>query len=298
MNIKNLIKNSNNKFPLFEREILLSKIIKKTREFIITHNEYNLSTRELKQYTKLAKKRIKGWPLSYLTGEKEFYGLNFIVDKNVLIPRPETELIVEETIKLLNKKNNYLIIDIGTGSGCIIITIAKQILNLKIKNFNLIGIDISNKSINIAKQNAKLNKVDKYIRFIKGDLLKPLINKIKINNNLAKNFYKTKPYNEIIIIANLPYLTPKQVDNSPTIKFEPRRALIGGQDGLKFYKKLFNQIKSINFKDIKLLLEIDPEKYFILKDIIYKNFPGSKTKLIKDLRKFKRLTVIEIKKSS
>ncbi|MDP2736815.1 MAG: peptide chain release factor N(5)-glutamine methyltransferase, partial [bacterium] len=225
--------------PHLEAEILLSKILKKPREFILAHGENKLTAEQIKNFQSLVFRRLKGEPIAYLTGHKEFYGLNFKVNKNVLIPRPETELMVEEALKLVARSSSasarqrrdgqpVTLADIGTGSGCIIIALAKQNINGK-----LLATDISAKALAVARQNAKNNHVDKKIKFLKGGLLEPIVkNKLIINRQ------------PLIILANLPYLTPTQIKNSPTIKYEPKLALAAGSDGLKYYRRLFKQIKT------------------------------------------------------
>ncbi|HCW74922.1 MAG TPA: peptide chain release factor N(5)-glutamine methyltransferase, partial [Candidatus Marinimicrobia bacterium] len=155
--------------PHLEAEILLSEILKKPREFILAHGERALTKPQITDYKLLIKKRLKGMPIAYITGEKEFYGLKFKVNKNVLIPRPETELMVEEALKLTADGTPAAIIDVGTGSGCVIITLAKQIANCE-----FLATDISAKALAVAGQNAKLHGVAKKIKFLKGDLLEPI----------------------------------------------------------------------------------------------------------------------------
>ncbi|MCX6796346.1 MAG: peptide chain release factor N(5)-glutamine methyltransferase, partial [Candidatus Falkowbacteria bacterium] len=197
MNIKSALKYGyislakSTKIPHLEAEILLAKSMSSIREFILSHSDEEIMMATQKKYLSDIKKRNSGFPLAYLTGKKEFYGLEFFVNQNVLIPRPQTELIIDEVINLTyNNDYKFSIIDVGTGSGCIIITLAKLL-----KQNNFYGIDISNKALRVARKNAKLNKVTN-IKFLRGNLLQPFLNsKFKIQNS------------KLVIIANLPYLT-------------------------------------------------------------------------------------------
>lgn len=285
--VKKLNKNSQIKSPHLEVEILLSFILKKSREYILSHSEKKLNTVELKKYENLIKKRLKGWPIAYIIGHKQFYSLDFIVNKNVLIPRPETELIVdyilENNIKNIEKA---MLIDVGTGSGCIAITLAKKLSPTK-KLKKIIAIDISKKALRVAKQNSRFHKVNSKIKFIKGNLLNPILDKKKLIFGVKK----------LVIIANLPYLTTKQVKNEPSIAKEPKIALKSGTDGLKHYRLLFSEIEELKecFSGyIYILCEINPKQVIFLKKIIRKYLPQVKIKLKKDLSGQNRLLVAKI----
>lgn len=282
-------------------DLILENIIKKSRSFILAHPEFKLSKYQILNLKSKIKKILKGVPLAYIIGHKEFYGLNFKVNKNVLIPRPETELIVEEALKLathnsqlITHKEKITLIDIGTGSGCIIITLAK-LLNLKFStqgglNLKFFATDISVKALNIAKQNAKLHQVHQKIKFLRGNLLSPIIhNSLFLIHN-----------SDFIILANLPYLTPVQIKKSPTIQYEPRLALQAGQNGLKYYIQLLKQIKKLNslllapYSLIFTILEIDPAQKQKIINIIKKELPQAKWEIKKDLRGHNRIVLIKL----
>jgi len=277
------------KLNFLDVELILAYFLKKTREFVLAHPEYKITRLQEKKIKKLISRRVKGLPIAYLTGHKEFYGLNFKVNKNVLIPRPETELMVEEALKLIvHNSQPTTLIDVGTGSGCIIITILKKLLtfNFQLSTFNFLAIDISEKTLAVAKKNAKLHSVNKQIKFLPGNLLNPLFknSKLKIKNS------------KILILANLPYLTPAQIKNSPSIKHEPKLALKAGPDGLKYYKKLFQQINWLNINhqlSIICLCEIDPSQTQKIKTIIKKELPKATCQIKKDLRGLNRLIIIK-----
>lgn len=295
MNIKQTILKSAKKIkrqtknPHLEAEILLAHAFKKNREYILSYPEQKLTKSEYQRYQYLISKRLKGIPIAYLIDSQNFYGLNFYVNKNVLIPRPETELIVSESINMIysmlrsnpdNKK--ILIIDIGTGSGCIIIALAKLI---KEKNISFLGIDISKKALYVARKNSINHKVDKKIKFINGDLLKPMLKKIKLLKNKPK----------IIIIANLPYITPKQFKNSPSIQYEPKIALLAGANGLKYYKQLFKQIKMIEKKCFlyDIICEICHNQTNKIKRFVKNIIPKTNIEIKKDLSGLNRIIIIK-----
>ena len=290
-----------NKIPNFnmDAEILLLHILKKPREYLFTYPEKKLTKIQITNYKLQITRRIKGEPIAYITGHKEFYGLDFFVNKNVLVPRPETELMVDEILKeaeplqfCKNRRDSAssCIIDIGTGSGCIIIALAK-----KLSSFNFFAADISSKALYIAKKNAKLHHVDKKIKFFHGNLLKPIIHKSKILNHKSK----------IIITANLPYGWNSWKNNCSMdtigLKFEPQIALFTEKKGLKIIENLFKQIKQIinsqkiNFNsDLFIFIEFDPRQTITLKRLIKKNLLGAKFQIKKDLRGHDRLACISL----
>ena len=289
--------------PHLDAEILLSHILKKPREYILARTEKKLTKTQITNYKLQITKRAKGKPIAYITKHKQFYGLDFYVNKNILIPRPETELMIDEALKeakpLIRGFASLCIIDIGTGSGCIIITLAKLLAKKKKElgfgypkpsSFFFLATDISKPALTIARKNAKLHHIDKKIKFIHGNLLEPILNNSKHLNNLN---------NPIIITANLPYLTPAQVKNSPTIQQEPKFALSAGADGLKYYRQLFKQIKKLNALCAMryALCEIDPRQTIMLKKLIKKILPNAKIQIKKDLAGHNRLVSINLQSS-
>jgi len=283
--------------PSGETEILMAFLLGKDKEFILTHPEFIVPLNVYKKFKELKKKRLAGWSVAVLIGHKEFYGLDFKVNKNVLVPRPETEMMVEEILNIIKEKStDLMLVDLGTGTGAIIISVASEIKRISPVQYREIifrAIDISSPALNIAKKNAILNKQDKKIKFLKGNLLEPLINKADFNKLIRS---------ELVIAANLPYLTPNQVNTSPSIKHEPRIALVAGNDGLKYYCELFKQIKEIksifNFngpdKQITILCEINPDQKKSINLLAKKYFPSSRIKIKKDLANRNRLAIIKI----
>lgn len=217
--------------------LLLEKITKKNRAYIYAHPELKLSSQEVTLLDKLLNRRALGEPMAYILGKKEFYGREFTVTKDVLIPRPDSEDIIETLISHVNKTNKPLIIDVGTGSGCLAIT-----AKLELPNSIIEACDISNKALAIAKKNASLHGV--YVNFFSSNLFANTTNKYDV------------------IIANLPYV-PDNFNVSDDVKAEPSLAVYSGADGLDLTSKFFNQIdKHINESGLLIMesLQIQHKK--------------------------------------
>jgi len=274
-----------------DKETILAFCLRKDRVFLYAHSEYHLTPFEFIKYLFLKSRRMNGAPIAYLTGKKEFFGLDFFVNKNVLIPRPDTELMVEEVLNTIsNIQQPIFLIDIGTGSGCIPIAITK---NSPDKIHKIIAIDKSKKALHVAKKNAAYHKVDIELR--QGDLLAPIKSEIK---NLKS---------AIVITANLPYLTYDQFKAENTIKKEPKLALVAdNKNGLSLYEKLLRQIASISIIQyphlwgatrrvaISIFLEIDPKQKTAAEKLIKEILPNSNIKIKTDLAGRDRLVAIEI----
>ncbi|MFA5358933.1 MAG: peptide chain release factor N(5)-glutamine methyltransferase [Patescibacteria group bacterium] len=264
--------------PTLDAEILLAHVLKKPKEFILIHPETVLTKKQISNLQFLISKRKTGEPIAYLTGHKEFYGLDFIVNRHVLVPRPETELLVEETLKIINA--NYqppiTIADIGTGSGCVAITIATKSPNAKIY-----ATDISSLALTVAKKNSAEHKTTKQLIFKRGSLLSPLQN-IKLD----------------IIVANLPYLDKKMKNllrstETRGLKFEPTLALYAGDKGLDKFKKFFSQLAKRKQQPNFVLLEIGHNQGRVLQKLCTKYLPGYKTTIKKDLCDFDRVLILK-----
>ncbi|MDA3803095.1 MAG: peptide chain release factor N(5)-glutamine methyltransferase [Patescibacteria group bacterium] len=283
--IKDII--SNSQISRMETEILISYLLKKDRTFIISHHTKEVSDSLYKKYLKLEKKRLDNWPIAYLTGIKYFYNYKFKVNKNVLVPRQETEELIDLSLDILNKrKSSQIIIDIGTGSGAIIITMAKELIKINNRLYKksiFYGLDISNKALSVAKDNSKLNKVAKKINFHKSDLLNYFTS--KKNNKEKKENKLNNIEDDILILANLPYLKPNQLKEE-SIKHEPKLALYSKQNGLDHYRRLLIEVKNIenaNDRKIDIFCEINPKQRNELNKLVKKHLPNFKTKLHKDL---------------
>jgi len=272
--------------PLLDTELLLCQVLNKSKEYLLTYPDKVITNDQLRKFQLLFKRRLKCEPIAYLLGHKEFYGLDFKVNKNVLIPRPETELLVDEVLEFakLSTFNFQLstIIDIGTGSGCIAIALAKNLERFchpelaegrstdKNASISFYATDYSAPALKTAKQNAKLNKVK--INFINGNLLYPIV---KIRNLKLE-------IRNLVITANLPYLTKSEM-KEPSIAFEPKSALYGGPDGLKYYKEFFKQIKQFNLKPQAIFLEIGFKQADAIKKLASATLPNYYFEVKKDL---------------
>ncbi len=252
-------------------DLLRAHAIKKPKEFLYSHPEYKLSFLEsiyLKYFIFLYK---KGYSVAAIVGHKEFYGLDFFVNKYVLIPRPDTELMVAEAIEEIKKTNEKItLIDVGTGSGCIPISILKNLP----ESIQTYATDISNQALKVAQKNAKIHNVD--IKFFQGNLLEPVLKQIS---------------DKIVITANLPYLTEQQFQSESSIQREPKNALVAKNDGLALYEGLLQQIKTANL-NTAVFLEIDPTQTEEISKLIKQYFPESKIEIKKDLSGLDRLVKI------
>ncbi len=265
--------------PQLEADILLSYILKKPSEWLLAHPEFQVNSLQIINHKLKIRRRLKGESLAYILGHKYFYGYKFIVNKHVLVPRPETEMMVDIAREQRTKnKEQTIFVDVGTGSGCIIIALAK-----KLKYGKFIAVDISKKALKVAKENARLHSLENKISFLHGNLLSPIINNKSITNHQSP----------ITICANLPYLTPIQLKNSPSIQAEPKNALVGGFDGLKYYRELFKQLKLLPNKNITVLCEIDPSQSKAISKLIKEKLPECKFEIKKDLRGLERLVILK-----
>lgn len=282
MKIKEFIKNYNQP----EAKLLLSFVIKKPKEYILAHPEHNISLWQKIKFNYLWKKMQSGIPFAYITGHKEFFNLDFLVNKHTLIPRPDTETIVDEAVnEIKNKENNILLIDVGTGTGCIPISILKIFKDLRNLNITTIATDISKQALKIAKKNAKKHKVA--IKFLHGDLLSPILQTYKLTGLQA-----------LVITANLPYLKEEWWKNEPSIQKEPKSALVSdNKNGLELYEKLLQQIieiKKILDVGYWIFFEIDPRQSSEIFKLIQKYLPEASIEIIKDLSGFDRVVKIKI----
>ena len=242
MNIKTLLNESSKKLNFLsndlaklDSEILLSKVIKKDRKYIILNPQKKINEKNTKLFCDLIERRKKGEPIAYIIKKKEFWKYDFYINKNVLIPRPDTELMVEETLKLYKTKHKLRALDIGIGSGCILLSILKER-----KNFFGVGIDVSKKAVNVARFNAKMHHLENRTKFYKSDVDKFLIGKYDL------------------IISNPPYIKKQDLKylEKDVADYEPELALNGGQDGFSKITKVINRASILLKKNGKFILEI------------------------------------------
>lgn len=258
----------------------MTQAIDQDKEFIIAHPEYKLSLWEWVKFKYYIYKRKQNYPLAYITKKKEFYGLNFNITEDVLVPRPETEQIVDLALDQIKKiDGRILLVDIGTGSGCIPISIVKTIKDdNKQKAIRALATDIDSDAISLAKKNAKKHSVD--IGFYQGNLAQPVLDKLNC-------------YENIIITANLPYLTENQFNTEPSIQQEPRQALVAENEGLEYYEELLRQLSgtTIYDKNYTLFFEINPQQKKGTKKLVDNHTP-KKVEFKKDLKGWVRVAKI------
>ena len=251
--------------PKLKARLIMQFILDKTRQYIIVNDLLKLEEKQEEQYFNEIDKIEKGYPIEHITHQKEFMKLSFFVDENVLIPRQDTEILVEEVIEIL---------DLCTGSGAIGVSLAKYLPNCEIT-----AVDISKKALQIAKKNAIINEVEKQITFISSDLF----------SNLESQKFD-------IIVSNPPYIKRNDIENlEEQVKKEPLIALDGGEDGLDFYKKIIKEAHKYLVSEGYLCLEIgynqkDEVIKLIEKEETFKNIYSKK-----DLYGIDRIIIAEMK---
>ena len=270
MNIKDLVnsgvkilKDNNIKNPILDVEIILSSIIKKKRDYLILNETNQINQLLIKKFYNFINRRKAGEPISYIVKKKDFWNYCFYVNKDVLIPRPDTEHLVEEVLKLIRVSSRKSVLDIGAGSGCILLSLLKER-----KLLTGYGIDISKKSINVCKINAKRLKINNRTKFYVSDIDKFFLGKYDI------------------IVSNPPYIGTSKIKylEKDVSKFEPRLALDGGMDGFSEITKVISKTKDlikknglfileIGFKQKKRVIEILNKKGFYIKKIT-KDYAG------------------------
>ena len=230
-----LIKNEIIKSTLLDSEILMCKALNTNREFIISNLNNKIDKNSLKYFKDLVLQRACGKPISYIIGTKNFWKFQFQINNNVLIPRPDTEIIIEEVIKITKNKKKLRVLDIGVGSGCILLSILKER-----KNFSGIGIDLSKKCIDLSRLNAFNLQLGNRVKFFKSDI-----------DNFNNGQYD-------LIVSNPPYINQfdlKKLDKDVK-NFEPKLALDGGLDGLSVIRKVINKSSDLIKLNGMLILEI------------------------------------------
>jgi release factor glutamine methyltransferase len=249
-----------------EAEVFLAHVLKITRTQLLTEPDVELKKRREDTFKTFVKRRIKGEPNAYITGHREFYGLDFLVDKRVLIPRPETEMLVEQAILRAKTFQNPIIADVGTGSGAIAVSLAKSLPQAEIY-----AVDISKAALKAAGRNSLQHGVQEKVKFVQGDLLEPV------------------PVSVDIIVANLPYVITDDVPKVNTAGFEPGQALDGGPDGLDVIKRLCQQAKDKLNGNGCLLLETGMGQSQAVAKLLRELFPLSKIEIINDLSGIERV---------
>ena len=257
MNIEEAIKEASQllerkkiKSALLDSEILMSKVLKRDRKFLIMNSGYKIVDKDYKNFRKLINSRLKRKPVAYLTGVKSFWKYDFKINEKVLIPRPETELLIEKVLEYYKNKENINFLEIGIGSGCIILSILKEK-----KSFLGKGLDVSKESLKVCKVNAKKLGLNSRLKLFKSDI-----------DNFILGKYD-------LIISNPPYIKNLDLKNldDDIINYEPKKALDGGFDGLSEIRKVVKKSSELIKNRGKLILEIAHDQKNEVKKILENN---------------------------
>jgi len=244
-----LLKENNILSHTLDSEILLSKTLRKSREEILVNLDQEINEKNILKYEKFIKRRTKKEPIAYILEEKEFWSKQFNINKNILIPRPETELLVDKVLKIFKEKK-ISILDVGTGSGCILLSLLSEL-----KNSIGIGIDVSKEAIFVAKINRHRLNLENRAKFFKQSIMSVINKKFDL------------------VVSNPPYIERNNIKNlSEDVKrYEPRLALDGGNDGLDFIKKVIYKSKEVLKINGTLALEIGNEQIKKVSKILFDN---------------------------
>jgi release factor glutamine methyltransferase len=265
-------------------DLVLAYALQRDRGFVLAYPDYRLTWREYARFIRAAWRRHRGWPLAYCLGYKEFYGRTFLVNRHTLIPRPETELMVDEVVKTIHALQTtpepLTLIDIGTGTGCIPLTILQEIAYRQ--PITTFATDISRRALQVAQRNAGQHRTP--ISFLHGNLLEPF-----------KKIPKTT--SPLLLTANLPYLTAEQRATEPSIWCEPYNALVAKDGGLFYYKQLLRELVESPFfgdRPLFFFFEIYPSQSADLAAYVMTRLPAARVKIIKDLAGHDRLLTGEL----
>ena len=265
----NILKKKNIPSYLVDSEILMGKILDKKREFVILNQNLKINENDYSKYIKLINKRGLNVPVAYLTNSKDFWRNEFYVDKRVLIPRPDTEILIEVALNILKEKKINSFLEVGVGSGCIILSILSEIIHLKGT-----GIDISQKALDVCKINSKKLNLYNRVKLFKSDIDK----------------FNYGKYD--LIISNPPYICKSDLRNlmKDVVGYEPEIALNGGNDGALEIRKIIKKSSKLLKKNGRLVLEIGHNQRIKVSEIL-KNNGFFIQKVIKDLGQKNRCIV-------
>ncbi len=256
-----------------DAQVLLANLLNQPRSWILAHPEHKVGDEKYHEIGQALDRLINGEPLPYVIGHWEFYGLDFILTPDVLIPRPETELLVERAIDWLqHHPERPHVVDVGTGSGCIGISIASHVSDSRV-----LLTDVSAEALKVARLNAIKHRLQNSVEICRSSLLTRL----------------PEPGAFDLICANLPYIPTPELETLKVYKKEPRLALDGGQDGLKHITRLIKQAKTRLAPGGMMLLEIEPSESNALRELITKNLPYSRMQILQDLSGIERCVQIE-----
>ncbi len=257
--------------PEWEAELLLRDTLGIDRVKLYTGPDHVLTPRQEAAFWEKIERRIGGEPSAYIVGQREFYGLDFTVGGSVLIPRPETEMLVDKAIELARKLPTPVIADVGTGSGAIAISIAANV-----PAAHIYAIDISGAALEVARQNARRHQVEDHVTFMQGELLEPLSQPVDI------------------IVANLPYVRTGDLPAVNTTGFEPRLALDGGVDGLDVIRHLCAGVRDELRPGGTLLMEIGVGQGEAVSVLLRRLFPEADVTVVPDWNKIDRMVTMSL----
>jgi len=263
-----------------DTQVLLEHVLGIDRAILYAHPEREVTAEQEQQFFSMIEQRIHGEPIAYIIGHEEFYGLDFLVDKRVLIPRPETEMLVENALRLVRKRldarQTPLVADIGTGSGAIPITLVVEEPRLPY----VYAVDISLNALAVAQQNCQRNSVEQRVHLLHGDLLTPL------------------PEPVDMLIANLPYVGTDEVDvmTRDVLDYEPHQALFSGPDGLDLLQRFFEQVRTSEKLKLHgvMLLEIGYRQRELLTKLLTRIFPDATVTFQKDYAGWDRMLQVTL----
>lgn len=274
--IAHLLQDARSRIPTKDAELLLAHVLETTRERLLAYGETALSPLALTTWQTLLERAQSGEPIAYLTGTAHFFGLPFFVSPDVLIPRPETELLVEAALRHIVANESLLrVVDVGTGSGCMLIAIARTAKERLLHVPECIGIDLSERALDVARRNALRHDILNDVSLLHGNLLEPIEQK----------------QTPTLIVANLPYL-PSSDARHPTLRHEPLLALDGGKDGLDLLTTLFDQLTHTPYP-WTLLAEIDPRQKTTLENRLPYHFPHRRITITNDHAGHARVLIVE-----
>jgi release factor glutamine methyltransferase len=255
-----------------DAQVLLVSVLDKDRAYLLAHGEQLLNSEQQSHYADLIERAAAGEPLPYILGRRAFYDREFHVSPGVLIPRPETEILLEAALIFARSQPNTIVVDVGTGSGAIAVTLAANCADATVY-----ATDISPFALKVAGFNA--DKFDARVTFFEGDLLRPLLErKIKVD----------------LLLANLPYIASGDIPSLAVSRYEPILALDGGADGLNLVRRLLEQAPDVCNPGACLLLEIGSDQGVAGLELAQHTFPGGQTQILKDYAGFDRIVRIDL----
>ncbi len=259
--------------PALDCDLLLAEATGLSRAFLLAHSEHLLTTAQMRQFSAWLKRAVAGEPIAYILGRRGFYDLEFTVTPDVLIPRPETELLLEQALIWAKNRDAITAVDVGTGSGALAVTFAAHMPSARV-----IAIDQSSAALKVAAQNAAANGVADRVHFAQGDLLLPAREMgIKLD----------------LVMANLPYIPTDEARALPVSQYEPMLALDGGADGLELIRRLLGQLLDVCAPQFLALLEFGAGQGEAILAIAQQAVPAAKAEILFDYAGFDRILRVE-----